>query len=97
MQQENSIAQSLPACYSVTPTSEAEQGPGRNIPLHSLPGALQLFHAIFGDVSMSSENIESPSNIILYHLLLGIGVSDSIFMVDVVVSFLKRKFNMFPF
>ena len=74
----------------------ASAGTWPYIPLHSLPGALYLLHAIFSDVSMSSKNLGFPSNIALWHLLPGIGVSYSSFIGDVVVSFLERKCDMFP-
>ena len=67
------------------------------IPLHGLPGALCLLHALLSDVSMSSKNWGFPSNIVLWYLLLGICVSYSFFIGDVVVSFLERKCDILPF
>lgn len=75
----------------------ASAGTWPHIPLHGLPGALCLLHALLSDVSMSSKNWGFPSNIVLWYLLLGIGVSYSFFIGDVIVSFLERKCDIFPF
>lgn len=75
----------------------ASAGTWPYIPLHGLPGALCLWHALLSDVSMSSKNWGFPSNIVLWYLLLGIGVSYSFFIGDVIVSFLERKCDIFPF